>query len=223
MLLSGNRKTLVFIFKATSVCRLFGSVSFSVFLHVLSKCTEVCGSGQSLRSCSKICLVKVDPKTDPDRPTKVYILLDDQSNRSLARSEFFDHFQIKGSASPYTLQTCVGVTEASGRRATGFIAESLDGKSRLVLPTLIECNHMPDDRSEIPTFEVAKHHGHFKSIVHMIPCLDPEAQILILLGRDLLQVYKVREQRNGPHSDPYTQRLDLGWVIIGDLPTNQQL
>ncbi|KAI3374199.1 hypothetical protein L3Q82_006053 [Scortum barcoo] len=87
---------------------------------VTSKCTEVCGRGQSLRSCSKICLVKVYPKTLPDKATNVYILLDDQSNRSLARSEFFDLFQIKGTDSPYTLRTCAGVTETSGRRATGF-------------------------------------------------------------------------------------------------------
>lgn len=104
------------------------------------------------------------------------------SNRSLTRYEFFDLFQIKGSNSPYTLRTCAGVTETSGRRAMGFIAESLHGKLRVVLPTLIECNHMPDDRSEILSPEVAKHHGHFKSIAHMISCLDPEAQILILLG-----------------------------------------
>ncbi|XP_061908363.1 uncharacterized protein LOC133653277 isoform X1 [Entelurus aequoreus] len=184
---------------------------------VTSKCTEVCGKGQSLRSCSKICLVKVYPKTHPDRATNVYILLDDQSNRSLARSEFFDLFQIKGSDSPYTLRTCAGVSETSGRRATGFIAESLDGKTSVVLPTLIECNHMPDDRSEIPTPEVARHHNHLRSIAHMIPRLDPEAQILILLGRDVLQVHKVREQRNGPQSAPFAQRLDLGWVVVGDV------
>ncbi|KAI3358292.1 hypothetical protein L3Q82_014670, partial [Scortum barcoo] len=184
---------------------------------VTSKCTEVCGRGQSLWSCSKICLVKVYPKTLPDKATNVYILLDDQSNRSLARSEFFDLFQIKGTDSPYTLRTCAGVTETSGRRATGFVAESLDGKTSVMLPTLIECNHMPDDRTEIPTPEVAQHHSHLKSIAHMIPRLDPEAQILILLGRDVLQVHKVREQRNGPHSAPYAQHLDLGWVVVGDV------
>ncbi|XP_051792766.1 uncharacterized protein LOC127530319 [Acanthochromis polyacanthus] len=184
---------------------------------VINKCTEVCGRGQTLRSCSKICLVKVYPKAHPDRATNVYVVLDDQSNRSLARSKFFDLFQIKCVDSPYTLRTCAGVTETSGRRATGFIAESLDGKTNLVLPTLIECNHMPDDRSEIPTPEAAQHHSHLESIAHMIPSLDPEAQILILLGRDVLQAHKVREQRNGPHSAPYAQRLDFGWVVVGDV------
>lgn len=112
---------------------------------------EVCGVGKEPRSCSKICLVKIYPKARPDKVTKVYAILDDQSSRSLARSEFFNLFQISGSDSPYTLRTCAGVTETPGRRATGFMVESLDGTTSVMLPTLIECNHMPDDRSEIST------------------------------------------------------------------------
>ena len=50
-----------------------------------------------------------------------------------------------------------------------------------------------------------------------IPKPDPEAQILILLGRDLIRVHKVRQQINGPHNAPFAQRLDLGWVIVGEV------
>lgn len=45
-----------------------------------------------------------------------------------------------------------------------------------------------------------------------IPPLNENAQILILLGRDIL-----RQQYNGDHDDPYAQHLDLGWVIVGDV------
>lgn len=30
-------------------------------------------------------------------------------------------------------------------------------------------------------------------------------------------MHKVREQHNGPHNTPYAQRLDLGWVIVGEI------
>ncbi|XP_062393459.1 uncharacterized protein LOC134080863 [Sardina pilchardus] len=186
-------------------------------LTVNSKCTDVCGDPLSSRSCSKICLIEVHHKGQPNKAVKGYAILDDQSNRSLARSEFFDFFCLKSTESPYTLRTCAGVTEMSGRRATGFIAQSLDGTCSVSLPTLIECNHMPDDRSEIPTPEAAKHHSHLESIAHLIPPLDPDAQILFLLGRDILQVHKVREQHNGPRNAPYAQRLDLGWVVVGEV------
>lgn len=67
---------------------------------VTSRCTEVCDEGKEPRSCSKICLVKIYPKGRPDKTTEVYVILDDQSNRSLAKSEFFNLFQIRRSDSP---------------------------------------------------------------------------------------------------------------------------
>lgn len=103
-----------------------------------SKCTDVCGGGRGSRSCSKICLAKVYPDGHPERAVKLYIILDEQSNRSLARTEFFDLLNVKGASSAYTLRTCAGVTETTGRRATGFIVESLDGVTKVELPTLFE-------------------------------------------------------------------------------------
>lgn len=43
------------------------------------------------------------------------------------------------------------------------------------------------------------------------------SQILLLLGRDVLKVHKVRDQNNGPDNAPYAQILDLGWVMVGEV------
>lgn len=56
---------------------------------VNSTCTKICGEGSPAKSCSKICLVRVYPKGSPEAAVKMYAMLDDQSNRSLVRSEFF--------------------------------------------------------------------------------------------------------------------------------------
>ena len=184
---------------------------------VSSQCTEVYSKGLTARSCSKICLVKVYPQNRPESAVKMYAILDDQSNRSLARSEFFDLFSIHGSPSLYSLKTCAGVTEMTGRKADGFQIEAVNGGVRLVLPLLIECNEILNNRTEILTPEAAFHHPHLKSVAAHIPVLDPGAQILLLLGRDILRVHKVRQQINGPHNAPFAQRLDLGWVLIGEV------
>lgn len=105
-------------------------------------------------SCSKICLVSVNPKKQADKKLKVYAIMDDQSNRSLSLL-FFDAFNISmDNLVPYTLKTCTGVSETAGRRASNFIIESADGQSSLHLPTLTECNTLPDNCSEIPTPDV---------------------------------------------------------------------
>lgn len=184
---------------------------------VTSKCTEVCGRNTSAKSCCKICLVKIYPEDQPGKVIETYVVLDDQSNRSLARPEFFNHFGLYEKASPYTLKTCSGVMETSGRRAANFVVESYDGKIKIKLPTLIECEMIPDDRAEIPTPDVAHYFPHLRPVADKIPPLNKNAQILILLGRDILRVHKVRQQYNGDHDDPYAQRLDLGWVIVGDV------
>lgn len=184
---------------------------------VVSKCTEVCGQNSSLRSCSKICLVKAYPEGQRDRAINMYAVIDEQSNRSLAKTEFFSLFDVKATPVPYTLKTCSGKAEASGRRATNFCIQSMDGKTNIQLPPLIECDSVPDDRTEIPSPEIAQHHPHLLPIASKIQPVDHQAPILLLLGRDILKVHKVREQINGPNNAPYAQRLDLGWVIVGEV------
>ncbi|XP_057701888.1 uncharacterized protein LOC130921697 isoform X2 [Corythoichthys intestinalis] len=121
-------------------------------------------------------------------------MLDDQSNSSLARSAFFDMFNVQGTIFPYTMRTCAGLSETQGRKADGFVVEDVDGKVSMMLPTITECDQIPDNRDEIPSPEVAAAHPHLRSIASQIPPLDPSADILLLLGRDIIQAHKVRGQ-----------------------------
>ena len=180
-------------------------------------CTEVCGEQRSPRSCAKICLAKVYPAGQREKAIKLYAVMDEQSNQSLARSDFFDVFGVNKVTEAYTLKTCSGVLEISGRKAKDFMIESIDGHIKVPLPPMLECDMIPEDRSEIPSPEVARHHSHLKALSSKIHPVDPNAQILLLLGRDILSLHKVREQCNGPSNAPFAQRLDLGWVIVGDV------
>lgn len=94
---------------------------------------------------------------------------------------------------------------------------SIDGRVIHSLPTLIECDNIPDDRSEIPTPQVALYHSHLKGIAGQIPEIEPEAPIMMLLGRDIIKVHKVMKYINGPREAPYALKLDLGWVIVGNV------
>ncbi|XP_018588183.1 uncharacterized protein LOC114909041 [Scleropages formosus] len=124
--------------------------------EVAAHYTEVCGGDLSSRSCSKICSVNIFPNGHRDKALKVYVVPDEQSNKSLARSEFFDTFKEKGRVSSYTLKTCSGVTEILGRKAFGYQIESIDGKVRIPLPSLLECNNILNNRAEIPTPTAAR-------------------------------------------------------------------
>ncbi len=184
---------------------------------VNTSCTEVCGPGQWGRSCSKICLVKLYPKGSKDMAIKAYVILDDQSNCSLARPEFFELFNVESEQFSYHLRTCSGIIETSGKKAEGFQIESLDGKVLISLPPLIECHEIMNNRSEIPTPSAVLYQPHLRHIAKHIPELEPEAEILLLLGRDVIRAHKVRQQVSGPINAPFAQRMDLGWVVIGEV------
>ena len=183
---------------------------------VATKCTEICGSKFHGKSCAKIILVHVYPEGHPESAQRVYAIIDDQSNRSLARSEFFSLFNIESESFPYKLSSCSGLTSTSGRRAKGFVIESIDRSSQLQLPTLIECDEIPNLRSEIPTPEVASMYPHLHDISSQIPSIDEDAHMLILIGRDLPEAHHVLGQRIGNRGTPYAQCLSLGWVIVGE-------
>ena len=177
---------------------------------VASKCTEVCGkeANQNFgKSCAKLVMVKVYQKSRPDQFLKTYAILDEQSNRSLARPELFSKLKINSEEFEYTLKTCSDTVVMCGRRAVDCATESLDGSKCYQLPTLIEwttlieCTNIPNVSDEIPTHplpQVAMHHAHLRDIACQISELDEEACIHLVIGRDLIDVHHVIDQKTGP-------------------------
>ena len=179
------------------------------------KCTEICGQKFGGKSCAKFMLAEIFHKHSNHPPMKLYVILDDQSNRSLGRKVLFDTFDPEANCNSYRLSTCNGRETAVGRRSSGFMIRSLDG-TVLEMPTLIECDTIPNNRSEIPTPEVARNYPHLTEIADSIPPLDPNSSILLLIGRDVLPAHYVLSQKIGKEDQPYAQLLQLGWAIIGD-------
>lgn len=75
---------------------------------------------------------------------------------------------------------------------------------------------IPNNRNEIPTPEIAENYPHLRSISRFVPTLDPNANISLIIGRDLIPAHYVLDQKIGQPGQPYAQRLKLGWVVIGE-------
>lgn len=100
------------------------------------------------------------------------------------------------------------------------LVTSLDDSTTHQLPPVIECDAVLDNRNEIATPDIAKRFPHLANIASHIPELDPEAKILLLIGRDLIIAHHVLDQRIS-HDAPYAQKLSLGWTIIGETCLNK--
>lgn len=122
---------------------------------VASLCTNVCGKEFFGRSCAKIVLVKVYPGNKVEKAKKMYAILDDQSNRTLGRPDFFDKMEVKNKSSEqYTLVSCAGTVHTEGRFAHGLTVATIDDSFSFALPNVFECNEIPNTRSVIPTPEI---------------------------------------------------------------------
>lgn len=74
-------------------------------IDITSKCTQICGRFPG-KSCAKILLADVHLQDRPDNRVRAYIMLDDQSNRTLASSQLFDSLGIEGQDVEYILTSC---------------------------------------------------------------------------------------------------------------------
>ena len=185
---------------------------------VNKRCLQICGQKQARgKSCAKIFLVKIYSTLNPKKIVKCYVIVDEQSNRSLVKPKLFSLLQIDSQEQMYTLSSCLEVQTVSGRRANNCILESLDGSVRYQLPSLIECNNIPDNRDEICTPQDALCHAHLSHLSSVIPNIESDAEILMILGRDVVEAHHIRDQILGPPGGPFAQKLDLGWTIIGEV------
>ena len=116
----------------------------------------------------------------------------DQSNISLAT--LFDAFSASSSGTEFMLSTCSGRSVTSGRRASGSVPYSLQGTHTFRLPSLIECNEIPNKRSEIPSKTVVHANEQLCDIEDSIPELDETAKIKLLKDRDLMSAHHVLDQ-----------------------------
>lgn len=117
----------------------------------------------------------------------------------------------------YTLSSCAGKVRLSARRANNLCIQPCNGGETFDLPPVIECENMSNDRSEIPTPEIARYHQHLRHVACHIPKLDQSAEISLLLGIDLPEVHHVKSQAIGPKQTPFAQELPVGWVIIAEV------
>ena len=153
---------------------------------------------------------------DPSKSKRVCAIMDDQSNGTLARSSLFDSLpSLESEVRNYALVSCHGRENPCGRRTSGLVVESLLNGYSLTLPSVLECDDIPDERGKIPTPEIT---SHFKHLSHLnLPPLDSDVGIELLIGRDISDAHVVFDQSTRPPGEPFAQRLPLGWVVIGDV------
>lgn len=142
----------------------------------------------------------------------MYAVIDEKSNRTLARSQLFDLLKFRVNLNS---RHCLRAADNQlvAEEVTGLVVEPLEGSCHFNLPTVIECDEIPDNRCEIPTPEVADKYFHLRDIAEHLMPLDSDINILLLISRDLGDAQHILEQRIGPTNAPYDQTFNSDGLL----------
>ena len=164
---------------------------------------------------SMIVPVWVSTINEPDQEVLVYALLDTQSDSTIMLDDLRNSLKIKTEPTRLKLstmasrETIIHCDRVSGLQVRGF-ASSV----RIPLPPTYTREYIPVDKSHIPTREAAKQWPHLEVIVDELPPIQ-SCEVGLLIGYNCPQALLPREILSGDQNQPFAQRTDLGWSIVG--------
>ncbi|CAC5364218.1 unnamed protein product [Mytilus coruscus] len=85
----------------------------------------------------------------------------------------------QGDGITYTLLSCSGRRNITSKKISNLVMESLDENVALDLRPLIQCDSIPNIRSEISTPDIAANYPHLRDIADSIPPIGGHLEILL--------------------------------------------
>lgn len=164
---------------------------------------------------STIIPVWVSMMKEPDRETLVYALLDTQSDTTFILEEAADSLNAKGEQVKLKLSTMASTNKVVAcQRISGLQVRGFNSEKKITLPTTYTRKFIPANRDHIPTPETAMAWPHLEQIADRIAPRQG-CDVGLLIGYNCSQALLPREVVCGEENQPFAQRTDLGWSIIG--------
>ncbi|KAL6457443.1 hypothetical protein MHYP_G00344060 [Metynnis hypsauchen] len=182
--------------------------SFSQFVEFLTREAKIaCNPVTSLQSLKQV--------KQPAQEVLVYALLDTQSDTTFVLREVADALeadkeQVKLKLSTMTSRTTV----VSSQRMKDLQVRGFYSSKKIFLPPAYTRDFIPVNRAHIPTGETAKAWPHLEHLQEDVAPLQ-DCEVGLLIGYNCSQALLPREVVSGKENEPYAQRTDLGWSIVG--------
>ncbi|XP_061144019.1 uncharacterized protein LOC133160414 [Syngnathus typhle] len=164
---------------------------------------------------STIIPVWLSSVSKPKREVLVYALLDTQSDTTFVLEEAVKALNTKSAPVQLKLSTLalrnivVSCQKLTGLQVRGFYSDKL-----IPLPVTYSREFIPANRDHIPTPETAKAWPHLEHIADEIAPLQ-SCDVGLLIGYNCAQALIPRQVVPGEEHQPFAQRTDLGWSVVG--------
>ncbi|GAA6067476.1 uncharacterized protein LOC103911210 [Tachysurus ichikawai] len=177
-----------------------------VMAHVLT---------QSSCATSSIVPVFISTVEEPQREVLTYALLDTQSDSSFILEDLLDDLNTITQPVQLRLSTMTAVdTITASKRVRGLQIRGLQAANSIQLHQAYTRDFIPVDKSYIPTKNTALQWPHLRRLANQLPPLQ-NCEVGLLIGYDCSSALAPLEVIIGGENEPFAQRTELGWSIIG--------
>ena len=182
----------------------------STSLHVTS-------SGEDRPECTHSMLTPVYlfHKDHPTTRTKVYALLDPQSDACFVRESVLREIDVSGDDVLLELNTMNGQSLSRAELVKGLKLQSVSEDVEVELPETYSKEVIPVDRQLIPRQKTTAAWPHLQDVAERLPEYDEDAPIGLLIGINCPKAIKPLEVVTGEDHQPWAIRTNLGWSVVG--------
>ncbi|KAL4001464.1 protocadherin Fat 1/2/3 [Sarotherodon galilaeus] len=164
---------------------------------------------------STVVPVWLSASSNPENEILVYALLDNQSDTTFIMQDKAEALDMKGEAVQLKLSTLSSRnTIIPSQRLVGLQVRGFYSSKKISLPVTYSREFIPANLSHIPTPKTARAWLHLEHLAEEIAPLI-ECDVGLLIGYNCPQALLPREVVPGKDNEPFAQRTDLGWSIVG--------
>ena len=170
---------------------------------------------QRAYATSSIVPVLMSSTEEPEREVLTYALLDTQSDSTFILEDLLDELKVDTQPVQLKLSTMTAVdTVIASRSVRGLQVRGLHSEKQIQLRQAYTRDFIPVDKSYIPTKKTALQWPHLKHLANKLPPLQ-SCEVGLLIGNDCPLALAPVEVITGSENDPFAQRTELGWSIVG--------
>ena len=183
-------------------------------------CTQVCQDSRG-KNCSKTLLTEITMDNVPNKSIIAYCILDEQSNTTLVDQKVIEYFGKNFPIQEYSIkfasQDCEMST--SGQVVSGLQVRGVLQDEVINIPQALSCPNIADTTREVATPDMVLKHEQIKSYAKYFPHFDPNADVLLLIGRNCGRAMATQCLTK---SEPYIHKSPLGYSLVGNICTQSQ-
>ena len=152
----------------------------------------------------------------------VYCILDTQSDTSFITEKTASKLGATYTNANLKLSTMTSTEVLQCKKFRNLNVRGIHESTMVNLPVLYSRDTIPVKRSHIPTTETANKWNHLNTLCDVIPEMQ-ECDVGLLIGYNCPQALAPREVITGNINEPYAQKTDLGWSIVGMNSTDSKV